>query len=315
MRRWMCVTAALGAVVACSLTTDLSGFSDPVAIDAGSMNDGGMTPETSVPDSTVPDAPVDALPACVATTTLDTPLTSTLGTWSPRKFQINGYPKVETFFGSPAAVLLPFVDTTPVPIDAGDPDAGPTFFVPPEQVSAISGLWQLTRVPLRAFDIQLDFRVNCTKAGSCADGLGIAWVDAAALAAPNMNDVGGAEGFPEAVSGGGVIVDDYRNDSTGSSDPPVPALEIVKLDATKLVGKYPWVVSTVAVDFRGAWHTLTISVRGSSVTVGYDGKQSFIGTVPMVASGLVGITAGTGGQTDAVAVRNVKASFYDCMPP
>jgi hypothetical protein len=246
---------------------------------------------------------------------IDTTLTSTLGTWSPRSLhQPDGYPKVESFFGSPAAVLLPFVDTTPVPIDAGNPDAGPTFFVPPERTDALGGIWQATPVALRSFDLAVDIYVKCTKADSCADGIGIGWFDTTTVPSPTETNIGHAMGFPPSVAGAAVIADVYRNYSTETTDPPVPALEIVKVDATKMLGHYPWVVGSIGVDFRAAWHTLTISVRGTTVTVGYDGKQTLKAVVPLVTKGLVGISAGTGGETDAVAVRNVKGSFYDCTP-
>jgi hypothetical protein len=39
------------------------------------------------------------------------------------------------------------------------------------------------------------------------------------------------------------------------------------------------------------------------------------GTVRSLERGIIGITVGTGGWTDAVAARNVEASFYDCAPP
>jgi hypothetical protein len=304
----------VGAVVACSFTTDLDGFSEPFPREAGG-SDAASGADTATADART-DALVDAAPPpCVAQTVIDTPLTITLGTWSPRSLmQAGGYPKVESFFGSPAAVLLPFVDTTPVPIDAGNPDAGPTFFDPPERVDAIGGIWQTTPVALRSFDLQLDIYVKCTKSGSCADGVGIGWFDTTTVPTPTKTNTGHVMGFPPSVAGGAVIADVYRNASDETTDPPVPALEIVKVDATKTLGHYAWVVGSIGVDFRAAWHTLTISVRGTTVTVGYDGKQSFNATVPMVTKGLVGISAGTGGETDAVAVRNVKGSFYDCTP-
>jgi hypothetical protein len=304
---------AAGAFVACSLTTDLDGFSEPVRREAGS--DALTAPDTSVVDAGVEAAGEAAPPPGDPPTVIDTPFTSMLDTWSPRSFhQDDGYPKVESFFGSPAAVLIPFVDTTPVPIDAGNPDAGPTFFNPPERLDAIGGIWQTTPVSLRSFDLSVDIYVRCTKADSCADGVGIGWFDTTTVPSLSESNKGHIMGFPPSVSGAAVIADVFRNDATESSDPPVPALEVVKLDATKTIGHYPWVVGSIGVDFRAAWHTLTISVRGSAVTVGYDGTQSFNGTVPMVTKGLVGISGGTGGQTDAVAVRNVKGSFYDCTP-
>ncbi|MDB5216893.1 MAG: hypothetical protein JWO86_4820 [Myxococcaceae bacterium] len=305
---------AAGAGVACSLTTDLNGFSEPFPRDAGS--DVFVSPDTSVIVDAAPEASVDsAPPPCIAQTTIDTPLTSTLDMWSPRSsMQSGGYPKVESFFGMKAAVLLPFVDTTPVPIDAGDPDAGPTFFYPPERNDAIGGIWRTTPVALRSFDVAFDFFVKCTKNGSCADGFAFVWLDTTAVANLSNKNSGSEMGIPALVSGGAVFADNHRNDSTESSDPPVPALEIVKLEAAKTVGHYPWVVASKGINFIGAWHKLAISVRGDVVTVAYDGAPAVTGMVPSVVQGLVGLSAGTGGETDAVAVRNVKASFYDCVP-
>ncbi len=318
VRRIAFVTALGGtgavAVVACSFTTDLDGFSEPFPREAGG-SDTASGADTSSADAGTDARPDSPPPPCVAQTVIDTPLTSTLETWSSRsRNQSDGYPKVASFFGSPAAVLLPFVDTTPVPIDAGNPDAGPTFFDPPERVDAIGGIWQTTPVALRSFDLSVDIYVKCTNFSSCADGVGIGWFDTTTVPSPTPTNTGHIMGFPPSVAGAAVIADVYRNDATQSSDPPVPALEIVAVDSTKMLGNYPWVVGSNGIDFRGAWHTLTISVRGTTVTVGYDGKQSFSAMVPLVTKGLVGISAGTGGQTDAVAVRNVKGSFYDCTP-
>lgn len=77
---------------------------------------------------------------------------------------------------------------------------------------------------------------------------------------------------------------------------------------------YKWVVASKGTSFLAAYHKLSISARGTIVTVGYDGTPVLIGSLPMVTRGLVGITTATGDQTNAVAVRNVKASFYDCAP-
>ena len=203
-----------------------------------------------------------------------------------------------------------------MPIDAGDPDAGPTFFVPPERLDALGGIWQTTPVPLRSFDVELEIFVKCTSTGSCADGVAFIWLDTTSSASlsDNINSTGHIMGIPPGVAGGAIIADVYKNDATETTDPPVPALEIVKVEAAKKVGHYPWVVTSKGLDFRAAWHRLSISVRGDAVSVALDGAPTLTGMVPLVAQGLVGISAGTGGETDAVAVRNVKASFYDCVP-
>jgi hypothetical protein len=307
--------AVAGALGACSLTTDLTGFSEPVRAEAGS-NDAPVAAETPIVDEGTEASADSAPPPCVPMVTIDTPLASTLETWSPVSRLDIGYPKVEPIFGMPAAVLLPFVDTTPVPIDAGDPDAGPKFYNPPERKSAIGGIWQKTPVPLRSFDIDFEIFVKCTNGGSCADGVAFVWLATTSAAALDNNSAssGHVMGIPPGVGGGAVLADAFRNDATDTTDPPVPALEIVNVDATKNIGHYPWVVSSKFQDFTAAWHRLSISVRGDAVSLAYDASPAITGVVPSVTRGLVGFSAGTGGETDAVAVRNVKASFYDCVP-
>jgi len=304
---------AVAAAVACSLTTDLTGFSESGTID---------TPEASGVDAAsegaaVTDAASEATPPpCMASTVIDTPLTTDLGGWSPRAYGQTGHPKVETFFGTSAAVLFPFVDTTPVLLDAGDPDAdaGPTYYNPPEIEAAVSALWRTTPVALRSFDVELEAHVRCTRAGSCADGLAFAWVGTTSASVLANGNTGGAQGLPANVDGVAILLDDYQNDPPEIPDPPAPSLQVVQLDPTKVPGSYPWVLTSRPTSFLGAWHKLGISVRGTMVTVRYDGTVALSTTVKPLVSGLVGITAGTGGKTDAVAVRNFKASFYDCTP-
>lgn len=302
---------AVGAVVACSLTTDLDGLSDGVS-------------DASVPDAAGADALAEAAlmdatndvapPPCKASTVIDSPLTTDLGGWAPRASGQTGYPKTESFFGTNAAVLFPFVDTTPIPIDAGDPDAGPTFFDPPERTNAISALWQTTPVALRSFDVELEVHVRCTTGGSCADGVAFAWLGtASASVLPNTNK-GGAQGIPSGVEGAAVLLDNYENNPDEIPDPAAPSLQVVQLDPTKVPGQYPWIVSSTSMPFLAAWHKLGITLRGTMVTVRFDGAVVLSTTIKPVVSGLVGITGGTGGQTDAVAVRSFRGSFYDCVP-
>jgi hypothetical protein len=245
---------------------------------------------------------------------IDTPLTSTFGSWSTRAYQQTGYPTIEPFFGMRAAVLFPFVDTTPVPIDAGNPDAGPTFYYPPERENAVAGIWQTTPLALHAFDVELELYVKCTKSGSCADGVAFAWLDMTSPTLLTNPNVGHQHGLPRATAGGAVLLDDWANSSADTSDPPAPTLQIVKIDATKDLGHYPWVVAYQPSAFLGGWHKLTVSVRGDAVNARLDANEPINAKVPPIVRGLVGISAGTGGRTDAIAVRNVKGSFYDCTP-
>jgi hypothetical protein len=308
--RRVALVVAVGAAVACSLT-DLSGLSGGET--ALSPEAGGVDAATDV---LVVDASNDvAPPPCKASAQIMTPFTADLGTWTSLAHGQTGYPKVEAFFGSNAGVLFPFVDVTPIPIDAGDPDAGPTFFTPPERVKAISALWQTTPVALRSFDVELDVQVRCTAAGSCADGFAFVWLGTTAASVLSNDNAGGAQGLPSGVDGVAVMLDDYQNEPPEiPNDPPAPSLQVVQLDPALTPGKYPWVVTSRSTPFLGAWHKLGITLRGTSVTVQYDGVVALSTTVKAFTSGLIGLTSGTGGESDAVAVRSFRGSFYDCVP-
>jgi hypothetical protein len=305
--RGAALAVVLGASAACSLLTDLTGFSTPEPAESGTLASADAANDaTPVVDS--------APPPCTAQATFDTPLITGLDSWTGKAFNLAGYPRVESFQGTTAAVLFPYVDETPVEIDAGDPEAGPTFVTPPGHIQAHSGIWQVTPVPLRSFDVQYDFYLRCSSSSSCADGSSFAWLDTTDVSSLTNESVGHVMGLPITVSGAAVIADLYKNGADESSDPAVPAIEIVKIDKTLDVGHYPWVEAASATDFRAAWHTMAISVRGDTVEVRYDGAPRLSAKVPEIARGLVGISAGTGGKTSAAAVRNFKASFYDCEP-
>ena len=309
--RWLAVglSVALAATAACSLTTDLSGYAgsdDPPASDAAT------SAETATSDAPF-DASEAAPPPCNADRVLDAPFTTTLGDWSPRAIRNGSYPKIEMIQGNPAAVLYPIVDTTPFPVDPKNPDAGTTSA--PERTNAVSGIWQVSPLALRSFDVELELLVRCTSSGSCADGAAFIWLDTTNEALLNDGGPGHMQGSPAAVSGGAVFFDDFHNgDAIEPLDPVTPALEIVKIESSKRVGTYPWVAASQPSTFLGGWHKLGISVRGDTVNVRYDGVPALTAMVPSVARGVIGISGGTGGETDAVAVRNLKGSFYACTP-
>jgi hypothetical protein len=86
------------------------------------------------------------------------------------------------------------------------------------------------------------------------------------------------------------------------------------MDKTKSIDTYPWQITIAPSTFPGTWHTYSVSLRGTTVSTTYDGAASITGQVTPIASGIVGFTAGVGGESDAVAIRNVTAQFYDCKP-
>jgi hypothetical protein len=287
--------SALAATAACSLLVDLDGYSDVrPARDASA--DG-----TAIDAATLDASSADGA-ACVPTVITEDTFAAGLGTWVPHALRAQGYPKAETFQGGPAAVLLPVV----VPID---PDAGNN-----ELVSAHSGLWLPGVVPLVAFDLAVEVFVRCTGGGSCADGLVIAWLDTTDHARLANENSGHTAGLPAQTRGAAVVLDNYDNDSSETNDPPAPSVQLIALDPARLVGTYPWTVASTGVSFMGAWRTVAVRSRAGDVTVRYEGAEVLGAKVPAFDRGLFGFSAGTGGETDAVALRNVKASFYPCVP-
>ncbi len=83
--------------------------------------------------------------------------------------------------------------------------------------------------------------------------------------------------------------------------------------STWTVSTYAWQKAIEPLTFANAWHTITISQRNGNVTLSYDGVKQLTAIVTLVTTGLVGFTAGVGGESDAVGVRNFSGTFYDCL--
>ena len=297
--RAFAIASVVAVLAGCSVFVDLDGLAGPLTVDGG--EDGATTLEAGEAG----DAGIDVdipLPRCDASTTIDEPFTDSLGSFVPIQLQAPGYPTPGAFDGDKAAVILPIVA-----VAAGSDAAAP------ELQNAHGGLWFPTVVPLQEVDVDFEMQVRCPGPGSCADGLAFAWLDLASAGALTNDNTGHKAGLPEGVSGAAFYADDYQNDVGETTDPPVPALEIVGIDRTKPVGTYPWVVASRAASFLGAWHAIGLRVRGGSVTVTYDGATFLTGSVAPIAQGMVGLTAGTGGETDAIAVRKFKGRFFACQ--
>jgi hypothetical protein len=308
-RRALPIVLAFATLAGCALTVDLDGLEGPPLREDADAAEASPSPDGDV-DGATPDGapPPDAAPPCKPTLTVDAKLDATLGDWRAFSQGADGYPRVEAFAGGPAAVLLPKITIPPgAGTDGGPPD--------PQLVSARSGLWRPAAVPLAAFDLDLEAFVTCTAPGSCADGLVVAWIDATDLGLLDNANTGHMAGMPSARSGAAVVLDDYQNDPApkGVSDPAPPSLQIIQLDATKTLGHYDWHVATTPHAFLDAWRKVHVTLRGDQVTVTSSGT-TITGKVKPFARGLFGLTSGTGGETNAVGVRNVRAAFYACVP-
>src|SRR4051812_27569183 len=149
-RRAACALFACVALAGCSLLVDLHGLAGPPV-----ANDGASPPPG--PDAMAPPdaSATDTAPSCAATVTIDSKLDSTLADWLGRQSGVAGYPRVETFAGSAAAVLFPKI-TIP---SGGGTDGGPP---DPQKRDARSGIWRPSAVPLVAFDLDVETNVICT---------------------------------------------------------------------------------------------------------------------------------------------------------
>jgi len=302
----------LGGTAACSLVVDTSGLTGAPPAEAGPPEAAADATSAPPPDAEGDDdadagALVDAETCDAAAVAYDLPLTATLDPLLARSLRVSTYPKVEPFFGDVAAVLYPFVD--PSPMDAG-PDAAPTYRA--QYTGAHSGLWIPAAVPLGAFDVTVDVHVRCTSTSSCADGLIVAWLETERLEVLTNASTGHVGGLPSGTDGAAVVLDDFQNPPEDVADPAAPTLQVIQLDATKPVGKYPWHVAAKATSFLGGWHTVAVTARRGVLDVRFDGALRVSAVTRPFARGLFGITAGTGGETNAVAVRNLRATFRDC---
>jgi hypothetical protein len=239
--------------------------------------------------------PQDAGDVCAPRTVIDSVFSVDLAGWEPLGRASGAYPRIETFAGMPAAVLFPFQPAS-------------------ELQFARSGVWLAQPVALEAFDLSAQVQLRCTSTTSCADGVALAWLDTTDRTRLTSSNVQQTMGLPDGTTGSAVVFDIYRNAPPETPDPLAPSLQLVVLDPKAKVGAYDWFVDTAPASFLQAWHTVTIRVRGDQAVVGYDGAELLSGKVPRVALGLFGITAGTGGETHASAVRNVRGTFYDCIP-
>jgi hypothetical protein len=299
-------TATL-TLVSCSLFTDLSGFSGGDAspspdssLDHNAAADAISSPEASGLD-------VEAGNGCLPSTTIDLPFTTVGAPFNPFvgvQDNVGGYPNIEAFNGDIGAVLIPVADA----------DASSTLYR-----NGRSGLWTASPVATVAFDVDFEMQSRCESADDCADGLAFAWFDAPASNAVDAHPtLGGQYGIPTRVRGGAFAADLFLDadpdEATGET--AAPALELIAMDETKGDAPYDWIVEEHALSsFNDAWRKVTVSLRNDVVTIGYEGTPAILsGKTNQIATGIVGITAGTGGFRFSAAIRNFHGQFYNCIP-
>jgi hypothetical protein len=307
----------LAPVIACGLdavgTDAISDASPNAAIDGATPpsdeGDGAVTRQPGLADGDVPEAttiPFDAgevdVDAGCNTVAIDDPLSS-----------ISASRWLVTSSGNPG---LP----APVSTNVGD-----IVKLVTTRDGSRGALWLTNPVPLQAFDVQFTVFGDCGSYDifdpSCADGFVAAWLDTSGAgdlgAALDNAGTGSSFGIPSGLSGGGVAIDLHQN-GFPISDPYTPSLEALAIDGSMAPATYDWSKSTAQhTRLAGYTHTIGLRLRGTALTVSYDGQPAYGGapvTVPATPSGTFGFTAATGGENAVFYVWDFHAVFYDCLP-
>jgi hypothetical protein len=307
IRSWMgfvALAALCGpwGMVGCSWLYSADALTSARPDDSGSgpndANDASDASDATSGEAGPSEASIEDGPACAPTSVVDAAFSQSLSPFTGLSFQASSYPMVESILGSNAAVLLPVRPQNVL-------DAAPA-----EIQYAHSGLWLPHAVALASFDVTLEVLVRCTGPQSCGDGLIVAWLDATDNTILVNGNYGYLAGLPASTNGVAVDLDDFANAET--TDPPAPTIQVIKLDAGQVLGKYHWTVDYRPAAFPGDWHKLEVHVRGDDVAIRYDDADLFSAKGLAIKAGYFGLTAGTGGYTDAVALRDFRGVFYPC---
>lgn len=307
---WLC--SALGLVVSCGLTVTGTDAAD-AGVDAptgetsttpstvtedGSYEDGDVTPLDGDSDATT-DAGVttdadssvdaDADAGCVPTVIDDALSTIDLERWITTA-NGPGYPQVEP---SPPGVAKAMIS-----------------LIPPMTASKRGAIWLKTPVPTRAFDVKLEYFVNCPYNAVCADGFGVAWLDTPDAADLPIANGGGALGIPD-KKGGAVTVTLLKNMTINYTLNPVTLAVRTITDAAPGISDAASIDDGLVKQLRG----MTIRLRKGVATVTVGGTTTTTGNTDSDFVGYVGIAAATGSSVDAVYVSSFHGEFYDCDPP
>ena len=147
-----------------------------------------------------------------------------------------------------------------------------------------------------------------TGGGTGADGLTLAFADAARAGPSALGGTGSLLGFG-GIPGAAVAMATYPS----AANPAVNSIGLV----TGLSGSgLTWTTVDAAIpSLRSGPHLVTVDVSGGVVSVTVDGLAAFHAAVKLPPRVYLGFTGGTGGVTDAHAVSSVQISTTPVVPP
>jgi hypothetical protein len=206
------------------------------------------------------------------------------------------------------------LSNAPYPQIASTSDGVGASLVNPAAVSSLGALWLPMKVPLHAFDVTFRYVMPCD-AGTCSDGLAIAWLEAtdAGQAALNGYIVAKASfGLPQLLRGGAVAFDIHQDAITG--DPVAPDLSLLALDGA-VPGQYDWHSKTSPRPNMTGTHAVALRLRKGVVEVRVDGALVQTGPVASRFDGWFGFAASSGDTVGTFVVRAFSGTFYPCDDP
>lgn len=305
VRRALAFSSCL--LAGCALFTDLTGYSDPPkkpTTDAGFVGDAQQGEPPRVEDDAGKD-PGDSAPSpsCSATpkVTYEETFAGGFGEFTPLSSSPErGYPRHGAWDSSPAALLLPLEIE-----DGGTPEMFQSLW---------AGIWRFKEVPLVAFDIEVEAYIGCPLGDACGDGFAIQWTTMQTTDTIKANALtGGGLGLALHTSGGAIAADLHPNPEHG--DTTDRSVQVIELKGSEN-DLYPWVAASTPKTTDRAWHKYKITMRNGQVSVDFDSLVDFMSAnILPIEKGMIGISTGTGGLINGVAVKNFKGRFYDCTPP
>lgn len=269
----------------------------PDAVDATGPEDVTAPPDAEVGDaaSDVPiDADAEAGPSCLARSVVVADPFSVLdgGSW----------------------ISVADLSNAPYPQIATTPDGPGASLVNPAASSSLGALWIPRTLPLHAFDVTFRYVMPC-EAGTCSDGLAVAWLEATdagpgALAGYVVAKASFA--LPQQLRGSAVAFDLQQDAITG--DPVAPYLSLLALDGA-VPGQYAWHSKTAARPNTAGTHAVSIRLRNGIVAVSVDGALVQTGAVASRFDGWFGFGASSGDTVGTFVVRAFSGTFYPCDDP
>jgi hypothetical protein len=206
------------------------------------------------------------------------------------------------------------LSNAPYPQIAATPDGLGASLVNPAAISSLGALWIPRTLPLHAFDVTFRYVMPC-EAGTCSDGLAVAWLeatDAGAGALAGYVVAKASFALPQALRGSAVAFDLHQDAITG--DPVAPYLSLLALDGA-VPGQYAWHAKTAARPNAAGTHAVALRLRKGILEVSVDGALVQTGAVASRFQGWFGFGASSGDTVGTFVVRAFSGTFYACDDP